>query len=106
MKRSQVKIISRDFWFKIIEMLQQNWALIDKEPEGFVTVYFIHDGSGVFDRMNFDTLELAIRGLRRNGFSRYSEDQESQKFIAPPKAPFYEDTHPNGPIYSSGRYWK
>ena len=25
----EVKITSREYWFKVIEMLQQNWALIE-----------------------------------------------------------------------------
>lgn len=106
MEKIQLKIESRDIWFKVVDMLQQNWALIDNIAEDIVCVYFIHDGSGVFDRMNFDTIDLAIQGLKRNGFNRYVDDKESQKFISPPKAPFYEAKHPNGPIYSSGRFWK
>jgi len=27
-------IQNRDYWFKIVEFLQQNWALIDETPEG------------------------------------------------------------------------
>lgn len=26
----EVEIINRDYWFKVVEFLQQNWALIDK----------------------------------------------------------------------------
>jgi len=25
----EVKITSREYWFKVVEMLQQNWALIE-----------------------------------------------------------------------------
>jgi hypothetical protein len=34
---------------KVVEMLQQNWALIEDEVAGAVRVYFISDTSGVFD---------------------------------------------------------
>ncbi len=105
-EQETVDIQSRDFWFKVVEMLQQNWALIEEDPEGGVTVYFIHDGSGVFDQMDFTSREEAGAALRRNGFERYEKDVEWQKFIAPPRPPFWKAAHPNGPIYSSGRFWR
>lgn len=37
---SAVPIISRDYWFKIVEFLQQNWALIDPNESG-VIVWFL-----------------------------------------------------------------
>lgn len=65
-----VEIHSRDYWVKVIEMLQQNWALIDPEYEkGQVRIYFFLD-------------------------------------LVPPAPPFYRDEHPNGPIYSSGKFWR
>ena len=107
MDKDVVEIRSRDFWFKIVEFLQQNWALIDANLENSgVTVFFIHDGSGVFDTICFETDVLAEAALRRNGFQKYSEDEESRKFIASPAPPFFKAAHPNGKIYSSGRYWK
>lgn len=102
---SEVPILSRDYWFKVIEMLQQNWALIDPAEHG-VDVFFVHDGSGVFDEMHFASLGEATGALCRNGFRRYAEDAEAQTFIAPPVPPFRQSGHPNGPIYSSGRFWK
>ncbi len=101
----RVPIASRDFWFKIVEFLQQNWALID-DVAGGVTVWFIDDGGGVFDRLAFSTPADAERALRRNGFARFADDPQAQTFIAKPREPFYHRPHPNGPIYSSGRYWK
>lgn len=102
----QIEISSREYWFKVIEMLQQNWALIDKDAESDAwTVFFINDASGVFDRVRFPTVEAATRALQRNGFADFAKDKEAQKFIAPPSPPYYEAQHPNGPIYSSGRYW-
>jgi len=47
---------SGDFWVKIVEMLQHNWALI--EPQGDkVTVYFLHDLGGVFDEIPYSSLD-------------------------------------------------
>ena len=36
----EVQINSRDYWFKIVEFLQQNWALIDSKETGGCTVLF------------------------------------------------------------------
>ena len=107
LNRQFVEIKSTDFWFKVVEMLQQNWALIEKDFDSdSCTIYFIHDGSGIFDRLKFASEEDAFRALRRNGFHRFAVDKKSQEFIAYPRPPFYEDQHDNGPIYSSGRFWQ
>ena len=100
-----VDIKTDDFWVKVVEMLQQNWALIEPVPGGGVCVYFIGDTSGVFDEMTFPSDGGAIKALRRNGFSRYADDEKLQSFLRPPPAPFHRQPHPNGPIYSSGRFW-
>ena len=44
-----VKIQSDDYWFKVVEMLQQNWALI--EPSASRVTVFIRDAGGVFDEI-------------------------------------------------------
>lgn len=97
---------SSDYWFKVVEFLQQNWALIDVNEDSTATVIFLNDASGIFDQMFFSSADEAQKGLRKNGFMPLSEDKEAQKFIATPKGPFEEARHPNGPIYSSGRFWK
>ncbi len=106
MHDEEVKINSRDYWFKIVEFLQQNWALIDEVEDNNFIVYFFGDTSGVFDQIEFPTLAQAEQGLTRNGFRRYIEDLQSQKFIACPNPPFHWREHPNGLIYSSGKFWK
>ena len=103
---SPVEIVSRDYWFKIVEFLQQNWALIDSNPDGVCKVFFFGDTSKVFDRLSFLSVAEAENALRRNGFARFADDKESQEFIAIPEEPFREEQHPNGPIYSSGRFWR
>ena len=103
----EITINSRDYWFKIVEFLQQNWALIDEVPDGpGCTVFFFGDTSGVFDRFSFPSLAEAEQALRRNGFARLAEDKKAKQFTALPQPPFYERPHPNGPIYSSGRFWR
>lgn len=97
-----VEIKSRDYWFKVVEMLQQNWALIDRTEDGRAVVYFVHDDSYVFDRMSFESVDAAASALLYNGFSRFAADRDAYKIMAPPKPPF---SHSNSPIYSSGRFW-
>ena len=94
-----------DLWVKVVGMLQQNWAAIEPEGDG-VRVSFIGDTGGVFDQMTFPSEAEAIQGLRRNGFQRFNDEPEMHKFLAPPEPPFRSQPHPNGPIYSSGRFWR
>ncbi len=103
-RAQRIEILSRDYWFKVVEFLQQNWALIDETSNG-VIVYFFGDTAGVFDEMVFESIGAAESGLQRNGFKRYLDDPDSHEFIAIPDEPFVRRPHPNGPIYSSGRYW-
>jgi hypothetical protein len=97
---------SGDFWVKVVEMLQQNWALIDIKADGSVRVFFISDTGGVFDEMAFPSADAAERALERNGFRRFAGSANLQSFLRPPSAPFHRVAHPNGPIYSSGRFWR
>jgi hypothetical protein len=101
-----VAIKSADFWVKVVEMLQQNWALIDIEVDGFARVFFISDTSGVFDEMAFPSVDAAERSLERNGFRCFAASADLQSFLRPPSAPYQRAAHPNGPIYSSGRFWR
>jgi len=64
--RIEVEISSRNFWVKVVEFLQQNWALIVHHDATGVTVHFVDDVSGVFDRLSFPTLKTAEAALRRN----------------------------------------
>ena len=106
MKRENVvEIGSRDYWFKIVDFLQQNWALIDRHERG-ATIWFFGDTAGVFDEIALESEEAAASALRRNGFRRFAEDPKVQTFLSVPPPPFVRRPHPNGPIYSSGRFWK
>jgi hypothetical protein len=103
---TEMAICSKDYWVKVVEMLQQNWALIEPEPAQGVRVFFVTDTSGVFDEIAFRSEADAFGALKRNGFRRYADASDLQSFLRPPAAPFHRSTHPNGPIYSSGRFWK
>lgn len=101
---SSVDLRSTNFWVKVVGMLQHNWALIDQDA-GTARAYFITDTSGIFDEMTFPNSEAAAAALTRNGFKRFAEQSDLQAFLRPPQAPFNRIEHPNGPIYSSGRFW-
>jgi hypothetical protein len=101
-----VAIQGRDFWVKVVEMLQQNWALVEAEDVGSARVYFINDAGGVFDEIFFCSTGTAGEALAHNGFIRFSEHDDLQSFLRPPSSPFRRVPHPNGPIYSSGRFWR
>jgi hypothetical protein len=100
-----VEISHDDFFVKVVEMLQQNWAIIEPVSSTGVCVYFVSDTSGVFDEISFSSEVAAIAALKRNGFNRYADDLKLQSFLLPPLAPFHRYSHPNGLIYSSGRFW-
>jgi hypothetical protein len=102
----QVSINGTDFWVKVVEMLQQNWALIDEEVGGSARALFISDTSSVFDEMVFPSTSAAEQALRLNGFKRFAISADLQSFLCPPTAPYRRASHPNGPIYSSGRFWR
>ena len=98
------KELAQDPWFKIVEFLQQNWAVVIQRDNDVLAVFY-GDTCGVFDEMPFPTHEEAEQALRRNGFSKFLEDERAQGFIGLPRGEFEERPHPNGRIYSSGRFW-
>lgn len=91
-------------WFKVADFLQQNWAVLIEQDDSVLAVFY-GDTCGVFDEIVFDGTETAEAALRRNGFRKYKEDHNAQEFIGIPRGDFHERPHPNGRIYSSGRYW-
>lgn len=99
MKKIELK--SEIFWVKIVDFLQQNWALIEV-IDNKVIIFFIQDASMIFDKIEFKTIEDAENELLKNGFKLYL-DENFQDFIVSPKKPYGESPRP---IYSSGQYWK
>ncbi len=99
------QINSTNYWFKIVEFLLTNWALIEETDIAKAKVSFIDDTSGVFDEMIFRSLEQAVEGLMGNGFDLYAEAIQVHKFLKPPMPPFALTKHTNGNIYSNGRFW-
>jgi hypothetical protein len=94
-----------DLWVKVVGMLQQNWALIEEGPGKAARIHFITDTSGVFDEIDLSSTVSATEALVNNGFKRFAEHPDLQSSLRPPTAPFHRTEQPNGPIYSSGRFW-
>ena len=100
------KQLADDPWFKVVDMLQQNWAVVIAEDDQ-TRVVFYDDTCGVFDELRFTESSGEVEAaLRRNGFAKFSEDAEAASFISLPDGNFHKVRHPNGPIYSSGRFWR
>ena len=93
------------WWVKVVEYLQQNWAVIVRAEEGVVIV-FANDLGGIFDWIEFSDEQAARSALFRNGFEEFDKDPSLQEFLRPPPQPKEFQRHPNGLIYSSGRFWK
>ena len=96
---------NEDYWYKIVEFFQHNSAVIESEDSGFKILFFNEFGGGIFDSIEFDSLEDAKTALKRNGFRNYNKDQEVHDFIGKPKAPLRGGAHLINSIYSSGRFW-
>ena len=101
-----VAIHNTDYWVKVVDFLQQNWALIDQDSDGRARIFFINDTSGIFDELAFESPNHAREALMANRFREFSNSPDLQSHLHPPLAPFHRTSHPNGPIYSSGRFWK
>lgn len=95
-----------DFWVKVVDMLQQNWAIIQYDPSDGARVFFISDRSEIFDQLTFRDVTEAEIALARNGFREFANAADLKSFLRAPLPPYREGRHPNGPIYSSGRFWQ
>jgi hypothetical protein len=105
MPRSVLDVETSSFWFKIVDMLQHNWAVILPQENGAEVVFF-GDTSYIFDRMNFAKAEDAAKALRRNGFALFDDDKDAQSFIPKPPAQLKDEDIYHRPIYSSGEFWR
>lgn len=114
-------ISSRDWWVKVLGMLQHNWALIEKTDRNFI-VYFFHDEGiamrflsgytlrqlrnrcAVIDSLEFNSLEEAKSALRLNEFERLAENPGPWDGYQP-HGNFYDSRSSEEGIYSKAGYW-
>ncbi len=71
-----------------------------------MTVFFVSDASGVFDSLDFESRNHAEIALLHNGFARLANGGTARDFLRSPVPPFIWRDHPNGRIYSAGRFWR
>jgi hypothetical protein len=91
-------------WVKVLGMLQQNWAFVEKRPEIF-TIHFFDDHKEIFDQLEFKTSDLAVAGLIKNGFEPSSIHEgfiQTLNYDANFKIAYDFDRRKT---YSSGKYW-
>lgn len=116
-----LSINSRDWWVKVLGMLQHNWALIENCEEK-VIIYFFHDEGttkgflegytlrqlrnrcAVVDSLEFESSDQAREALQKNGFERL-EDNPGPWEGYEPHGNFYDARMGEEGIYSKGGYW-
>ena len=112
-------ISNRDWWFKVLGMLNENWALIEESPEK-VTVYFFHScgttkmsigprngpWAAIVDSLEFSNCNEALNALLRNGFSPFAEVSDTWEGNPPPEGRLYDAREKEPGIYSQEGYWR
>ena len=127
MNPKKIKISSKTWWVKPIEMLVHNWALIEEDSKNNFTVYFFHDrgttkGGGpktnpyrnlrqengfiaIIDSLKFKSRNECEIALRRNKFELLSE-LPGPWVGEEPEGLIYDAREYEKGIYSSAGYWK
>lgn len=118
------EIKSKQWWIKIVGMLQHNWALIEEQVGGAATIYFFHDcgttrnfvpnykwhelkeRAAVVDSLSYPSIPAAKQALEKNGFRL----QETVGLLGTgeiPKGVYYDARATEEGIYSaSDTHWK
>lgn len=116
------EIESREWWIKVLGMLQHNWALIDERAAGSATVYFFHDGEvgmgcygysraqlkgryAIVDSLDFESVQLAKDALSKNGFRLHGDDERLGSDVKP-RGNFYDVRAMEEGVYSRQGNWK
>ncbi len=104
------KINNREWWIKVLGMLSHNWALIEENSDKTATVFFFQDNPepqrpAVIDSLNFENIEEAQIGLRRNQFSPL-KNTPGPCLNDVPKGHFFDNRSTGNLIYSKLGYWK
>lgn len=116
-------INSRDWWFKPVDMLVHNWALIESSCNKTATVYFFHDNGStksgsqnyklfqlkgrcaIIDSLEFENQDAAKLALGYNGF-RQLETNAGPWDGNVPLGNFYDARATEEGVYSKAGYWK
>jgi len=123
----EIKIGSKTWWVKPIEMLVHNWALIEENSKNKCTIYFFHDRGttkggeehsnpfkhlrqesgyiAIIDSLQFDSKIDCEIALRRNDFELLSKLPGPWVGEQPEGISFDARKYEKG-IYSNAGYWK
>ena len=111
------EIKSREWWIKILGMLEHNWALVEQQDDSSVVVYFFHDCGvtkssipgylyrqlkgrcAIIDSLTFKSVLDAEEGLTKNGF-RLQKSGERLGARERPHGNFYDARAFESKIYS------
>ena len=116
------EIQSREWWIKVLGMLQHNWALIEEFESGAAIVYFFHDNGepigfagysraqlrgrcAIVDSLKFESVQLAEEGLSRNGFRLYRVGEIVGSDVKP-SGNFFDSRTTEEGVYSTQGHWK
>ena len=116
------EIKSREWWIKILGMLQHNWALIEEFESGAAIVYFFHDKGetigfnayslgqlkgrcAIVDSLEFESVQLAEEGLLRNGFMLHRAGEMLGSDVKP-SGNFFDSRATEEGVYSTQGHWK
>ena len=102
-------ISNRNWWVKVLGMLCHNWALMDRDEDGSVIIYFFQDTTHgerpkVVDSLKFASAIDAMREIRRNGFEKLSQCP-GPWVGAEPRGYIWDGRVSGSRIYSEGGYW-
>lgn len=103
-------ISNRNWWVKVLGMLCHNWALMDRDEDGSVIIYFFQDTAygerpKVVDSLKFASAIDAMRAIRRSGFEKLS--QCPGPWVGAEPRGYIWDGRVSGPrIYAEDDYWQ
>ena len=107
-----------EWYFKVIGMLQHNYAFIHEEPYKKVLVYFCHESRTtlkdklpcIVDSLDFPDVPSAHSALKRNHFNLISVEGQNENFDldgCPTGKEFFDMREYESGIYSKqiDKYW-
>jgi len=97
--------LSQRLWVKVLDMLQQNWCLIEYVGGQSVEMVFFDDHGSVFDWLPTAGIKEAEQALKTNGFFWMYESPSFYLASGVPKRPKSGERFRDRPVYSSGEYW-
>lgn len=103
--RTEAKVSQR-LWVKVLEMLQQNWCVLEPGPADSVDLVFFDDRGRVFDWLSTTDIATAKYALHVNGFSWMWTYSSFYSAAGMPRLPQGGRRERSRPVYSNGEYWE